>query len=52
MHKVPVTILSGLCTAGKERKISPKGTRTADLETLLSLKAALGQLKGIHGTNQ
>lgn len=52
MHKVPLTILSGLRTAGMERKIPPKGTGTADLEMVLSLKAALGQLKGIHGTNQ
>lgn len=52
MHKVPLTILSGMRSAGMERKIPPQGTETADLETVLSLKAALGQLKGIHSTNQ
>lgn len=52
MHKVPLTILSHVCTAGMGRKIPPKGTGTADLETVLSLKAALGQLKGIYGTNK
>lgn len=52
MHEVFLTILSGVQTAGMERKIPPKGNGTADLETMLSLKAALGQLKGIHATNQ